>query len=112
MKIKNVHIQILIEEKIKQHERDIELNKDSTVIAQLNTKSEIQIKFKEIKKLANYNTLNYALICEIIAINTGNSEISNFLMTIDNKWRHFLNSKTTGKTQIESKEGELNISVN
>ena len=54
--------------RIEEHQRDIRLNKDSTALAQLNKKKEIEIDFKNTKKLANYTNQSCALYREALEI--------------------------------------------
>ena len=57
-----------IKERIVEHKRNIQLNKETTALAKLNRKENIEIDFKHIKKLSNYENHNYALKRESIEI--------------------------------------------
>ena len=50
-----------IKQCIAEHKRDIILNKETTALAKLNRKDDIEIDFTHIKKLSNYENHNYAL---------------------------------------------------
>ena len=48
-----------MKEGIVEHKRNIKLNKETTALAKLNRKEDIEIDFTHIKKLSNYENHNY-----------------------------------------------------
>lgn len=71
-----------IEVRIKDLERDINLNKSSTATSRLNNKYPTKIYFNNVEKLANYNNLNYLIQREAIEIATINSDVCNDMLHI------------------------------
>ena len=47
-----------IKERTTEHKRDVHLNKETTALAKLNRKENIEIDFTHIKKLSNYENHN------------------------------------------------------
>lgn len=58
----------------------------------MRNKSLMQINLSDVKKLANYNKLNYALARQSAELTTTNSVICNDMLhvTIHNRWHYLL----------------------
>ena len=61
MKTDVIQIKHKIKKRIKQHERDIRLNKNKTAIVHLHQKTNIKINFENSPKLASYVNKNITL---------------------------------------------------